>query len=115
MRYLSVEPKDGTNTFGSEMGAITCGGRAYLRCSCRPRINLFPETATILLGRDVTGLPMNPLTRKVVIPLAPRECHRVSAPLEAIYVIAAAKPSVRRVAIRRLTRRQALVEILRNT
>lgn len=80
-----------------------------------PRIKLFPEMAKALLGRDLTGLPMNPLTRKLVIPLEPGESQTTAVPLQVIYVLSPASPRVRRVTIRRLTQRQALLEILRNT
>lgn len=52
------------------------------------RIKLFPEIAQRLLGEHVRGTPMNPLTEKMIIPLAAGQCHSAEAPLKALYVLA---------------------------
>lgn len=80
-----------------------------------PRIKLFPEMAAALFGRDSTGFPMNPLTSKAVIPLKPHQSCSEAMPLGTIYVLAPATAGVRNATIRRLTPRQAFIELLRNT
>jgi hypothetical protein len=82
-----------------------------------PRIKLFPEMASDLLGEQSRGTPMNDLTPKLVIPLKPHQVHEAATPLKAIYVLT---PPVRRapserVTIRRLSQRKAFVALLRNT
>lgn len=82
-----------------------------------PRIKLFPEMARRVLGRRFRGTPMNPLTRKRVIPLPLNGETPSAAPLRAIYVL---RPADRRaprgrIAIRRLSPRRACLELLRNT
>lgn len=80
-----------------------------------PRIKLFPEVARRLFGRRLGGAPMNPLTPKQVIPLPPN--GKTSAPLGAIYVLRPPDRDARgqRIVIRRLSARQACLELLRNT
>jgi hypothetical protein len=82
-----------------------------------PRIKLFPEIASVFLGSQVMGTPMNPLTRKLVIPLDRPLAHQDVAPLKALYVLT--RPSRRarggRVAIRRLAPRPGFIALLRNS
>jgi len=84
-----------------------------------PRIKLFPEIAKTLLGERGTGTPMNSLTPKLVIPLGEekiRVWQGVSI-LKAIYVLKPPTDGARgsRVTIRRLSPRQAFIELLKNT
>ncbi|MBI3454389.1 MAG: hypothetical protein HY002_01190 [Candidatus Rokubacteria bacterium] len=83
------------------------------------RIKLFPGVARRLFGERVAGIPMNPLTRKLVIPLVPAGARAASGatPLRAIYVLRSPDPRrrVRRITIRPLAPRQACLALLRNT
>ena len=82
-----------------------------------PRIKLFPEVATALLGSHVNGTPMNPDTPKLVIPLNPHQSVHIAKPLKAIYVL---RPTTKdaqsqRVTIRTLSQRQAFLNLTANT
>lgn len=92
-------------------------GDRYIVHPGMPRIKLFPEVARSLLGEGVRGRPMNNTTPKLVIPLAGRQRHAAPAPLRALYVIRpprSGRPR-KRVTIRRLSQRQAFLELTRNT
>ncbi|MEO5739414.1 MAG: hypothetical protein ABIS29_02335, partial [Vicinamibacterales bacterium] len=81
-----------------------------------PRVKLYPGIAKIIFGARVTGLSLEPLTPKLIIPLDEHRSQRTPVPLRAIYVLrppGARTPS--RVAIRRLSHRSAFIEIVRNT
>jgi hypothetical protein len=82
-----------------------------------PRIKLFPEIARAVLGETVNGIPMNPLTPKLIIPLTPDQRCESPVPLRAIYVLS--PPSrVRKskgLALRRLSQRRAFLALLQNT
>ena len=82
-----------------------------------PRIKLFPEVAEQFLGKQVRGTPMNPRTRKLVIPLDALQAYSCAAPLAAIYVLGAParQSGGSRITIRRLSRRGAFIALLRNT
>lgn len=81
-----------------------------------PRIKLFPEIARNLLGEQVTGVPMNPLTRKLVIPLDRHQSHQAAVPLKTLYVLTRPKARARseRVTLRRLSQRGAFLALLKN-
>ena len=84
-----------------------------------PRIKLFPEVARYLLGERAAGVPMNNCTPKMVIPLEGngRAPIKKTAPLRSVYILA--PPPVRShrrdVVIRNLSRRNACIQLLRNT
>lgn len=82
-----------------------------------PRVKLFPNVARCFLGDIASGVPMNGLTRKLVLPLGPKQRHGRSAPLRAIYVLAAPREVYRKQRIRviPLSPRQTLIELVRNT
>jgi hypothetical protein len=84
-----------------------------------PRIKLFPGVAKSLLGDQVAGTPMNNLTPKLVIPLGEEKIRvwQGVSPLKAIYVLKPPTDGARgsRVTIRRLSPRQAFIELLKNT
>ncbi len=99
--------------------AVEEGGRAFLAHPGPPRIKLFPGMARRLLGTRATGVRMNSLTPKLVIPLAGRGkmFWGQAAPLKAIYALT--PPSRRgpgdRIAIRPLSPRRACVALLQST
>lgn len=81
-----------------------------------PRIKLFPEIARLLLGDQIQGVPMNPATPKLIIPLRPAQVSD-PAPLHALYVLRPPRPHSPRqgIRIRDLSPRAAYLELLRNT
>jgi hypothetical protein len=81
------------------------------------RIKLFPQIAARLLGARRAGMPMNPQTSKLVIPLADGEYCGDSVPLKAIYALRppAGRSAGRRIAIRALPLRRACIELIANT
>lgn len=82
-----------------------------------PRIKLFPAMAGRFLGRQVAGVPMNPETRKLVMPLLPGQLCSKPVLLKAIYVLQSPRESWRKqsIRLRPLDPRQAFVELLKNT
>ena len=81
-----------------------------------PRVKLYPEIARRIFGTQVKGLQFEWLTPKLIIPLDGGRAQSAPVPLKAIYVLTAPRrraPAALR--IRRLTRRQAFMEIVRNT
>jgi len=82
-----------------------------------PRIKLFPAIAARLLGRRRSGVPMNPDTRKLILPLAHSEHCDTAVPLAAIYVLRppASRPASTRAVIRTLSPRQACLKLIANT
>jgi hypothetical protein len=81
------------------------------------RIKLFPEIAGVLLGKTVNGVPMNPLTPKLIIPLTSDRDWEAPTPLRAIYVLSnpMRRPSPKGITIRRLSQRRAFLALLKNT
>lgn len=79
-----------------------------------PRLKLFPEMARRFLpGPPAT--PMNPSTRKLVVPLRKEQYWNRPASLERIYAIASPRARARSIRVRRLSRRQAFLTLTRNT
>jgi hypothetical protein len=78
-----------------------------------PRIKLFPDLARKFLGDAVTGVPMNPHTHKLILPLKHSQVCTHVLPVGAIYALA--PPSDVRdndVHIAPMNRRQAFLTIL---
>ncbi len=93
-------------------------GHRFVAYPGPPRIKLFPDIASNLLGERANGTPMNNQTPKLVIPLDQDEAvpPEGALPLKAIYVL---KPPVStrgpRITIRLLSARRAFVELITNT
>jgi hypothetical protein len=81
------------------------------------RIKLFPEIARSLLGDRAVGTPMNPFTRKLIIPLDPGLSFSKSAALKTLFVLRPPNPRSpgKQVTIRRLSPRQAFLALTENT
>jgi hypothetical protein len=80
------------------------------------RIKLFPEAAKALLCRNFRGVPMNPSTDKLVIPLSIESAAARPVPLKALYILNPPKSSKHdRVQIRVLNERQACLSLIENT
>ena len=81
-----------------------------------PRVKLYPEIARRIFGDQVKGLHFEWLTPKLIIPLDGDRAQALPVPLKAIYVLTAPRrraPAGLR--IRRMTPRQAFMEMVRNT
>jgi hypothetical protein len=96
---------------------ITEADRRFIAHPGPPRIKLFPEIAKTFLGEGIAGVPMNPKTTKLVIPLASRLSAQTAAPLQAIYALRPPLRGVRRkrITIRPLSQRRACLELIANT
>jgi hypothetical protein len=81
-----------------------------------PRVKLYPSIAAVIFGPRVRGLRLESLTPKLIIPLGERRSQRTPVPLKAIYVLTPPEARVpRRVSTKRLSPREAFVELVRNT
>lgn len=96
---------------------ITEEDRRFMAHPGPPRIKLFPDIAKTLLGEQVLGMPMNPTTSKLVIPLAHKQSAHAAAPLRAIYMLRPPTTDVplTRVTITPLSQRRACLDLLANT
>lgn len=80
------------------------------------RIKLMPALAHRLLGAQARGVPMNPLTSKLIIPLRAQQHHATPVPLGAVYALRPRCPGRREnVAIRRLPPAEAWRELTAGT
>jgi hypothetical protein len=91
--------------------------RRFLAYPSFPRIKLFPEMARALLGDSINGVPMNPFTPKLIIPLSPDRSCQKAVSLEAFFVLRPprAKHAVDSISIRTLRSRGALLALMKNT
>jgi hypothetical protein len=82
-----------------------------------PRIKLFPGVGRLFLGRATCGVPMNPNTGKLVIPLEQRQAFSRPLPLRGIYALAPPCEArrTRHIRIEPLPRRDAFMALVRNT
>jgi hypothetical protein len=82
------------------------------------RIKLFPRMARSVLRSGAAGTPLSSETLKLLIPLGESQTAGAAVPLRAVYVLARPRSPAggrSRVTIRRLAKRRACVELLRNT
>jgi hypothetical protein len=81
-----------------------------------PRIKLFAHVAQRFLGRS-DGVRMNPESEKLVFALDAEQAALAPSPLRAIYVLRspAGQSSARKITIRTLRARQAVMALIRNT
>jgi len=82
-----------------------------------PRIKVFPEIAHRFLQTTANGVPMNNLTRKMVLPLASGQYHGRAAALRAIYVLAPPRSVHRkqRLRVAPMSPRETFIELVRGT
>ena len=89
-------------------------GRDLLAYPGMPRIKLFPEMCGSMF-QGCEGTPMNRWTRKTIFALKAQQ-HQVSAiPLRMLYVLSPPEKQPRKVTLRRMSERQALLSVLKNT
>ena len=89
-------------------------GQRMLAYPGPPRIKLFPELAQRFLPDAASGVPMNPHTRKLVIPLNQDRACGTSVPLAAVYALASPDKMAgeRNIRITALSLREAFLRIL---
>jgi hypothetical protein len=78
------------------------------------RIKLFPQAARRLLGGECTGVPMNPATHKLVIPLPHRLFQSEPVRLRVLYILEGLGSRRGTIQIRRLSQGRAFVEMLKS-
>lgn len=80
-----------------------------------PRIKLFPETARLLLKNKLSGTPMTPEAQKWILSLPAGHIQKNTLPLQAVFVLPspAQKKRTRTIGIRKLSSREAAVEVLK--
>lgn len=91
----------------SPQGVVACPGP--------PRLKLFRRPARRLLGGETIGVPMNPDTKKLVVPLAPHRTVDRSVRLRALYVLESRGHKARSIDIEPIESRAAFLEILKST
>ena len=89
-------------------------GQQMLAYPGPPRIKLFPELAQRFLPDAASGVPMNPDTRKLVIPLNQDRACGTGVPLAAFYALASPDKMAaeRNIRITALSPREAFLRIL---
>lgn len=81
-----------------------------------PRIKLFPEMAQSCLGDGLCGVPMNPQTNKLIIPLDESRVSFGARPVGAIYALAPPdEVTQRELRIAPISEREAFVNLLAST
>jgi len=93
---------------------LSIGRDGFLAHPGPPRIKLFPDIARTVLGPHASGTPVAPTTLKLVIPLRGRDAAPAAAPLKTIYMLSAPERRPSGIAIRRMSKRQACLALLRN-
>jgi hypothetical protein len=79
-----------------------------------PRIKLFPEQASSILGHDTGGISLNRHTTKLIVPLGTSRYHRGAVPIRAIYVLSPpAHTSTRTITLEELSGRGAFLDLTR--
>lgn len=123
------ESGDGKSTLGAlfvhggcplltdDMLVLTAEHDQFLAHAGPPRIKLYRGIANHIFGNTYRGMPMNPVTEKLVIPLTDEQVVRQPRPLGAIYLIREDRGGRRRhrPLIRRLSPAGALPRILAAT
>jgi len=79
------------------------------------RLKLSPPVARRLLGAQANGCRLNPLTKKLAVPLRPDQHAAGPLRLAALVVLRVPRPSSRAVVLRRLAARASWEELTRNT
>ncbi len=82
-----------------------------------PRLKLFPRIAHRILSTTAGAVPMNAMSRKLVLPLDASRYNSRPAPLRAIYVLTAPRQvhKKQRIRLGRLSTRECFIAMVRNT
>jgi hypothetical protein len=104
----------GDRLLTDDLLVLRATGRRMLAYPGPPRIKLFPELARRFLADEATGVPMNPDTRKLVIPLNQDRACGAGVPLAAVYALASPDKMAgeRNIRITALSPREAFLRIL---
>jgi hypothetical protein len=109
--------RDGFRLVTDDMLVLTPVQDGYLAHAGPPRLKLYRGIANRIFGGSDRGVPMNPVTEKMIIPLDEAQTVRDSTSLRAVYLIR--KPDerhpARRPCIRRLSPARAFPRILAAT
>jgi hypothetical protein len=100
-----------------DMLVVTPDNEQFLAHPGPPRLKLYQEMADRILPEGYQGVPMNPVTRKLIIPLDAQRSVRQAGPLRALYAISAARRDRRPnpPAIRQLSPGRAFPRVLAAT
>ena len=100
-----------------DMLVLTANRRGFLAHPGPPRIKLYREIANRIFGDAYRGVPMNPVTEKLIVPLNDRQALQQAFPLGALYLISEERGGGRpvRPVIRRLSPARAFPRILAGT
>jgi hypothetical protein len=79
--------RDGFKLITDDMLVLTHEGDACLAHAGPPRIKLYREIADRIFGGAAAGIPMNPLTDKLIMPLTDEQVVRQPAATRALYLI----------------------------
>ena len=92
-------------------------GRQVLAYPGPPRIKLLPKTTNRFLGDAKTIFPMNPRTRKLVVPLRRGRACSVATPIAAFYLLPSPDETAigSNISITTLSRREAFWRLLAST
>ena len=92
-------------------------GKGFYAFPGPPRIKLYPNISKQLLGRQARGIPMNPRTKKQIIPLTAFQHTENPTPLRALYILRQPPTgsSTKRIALRRLSVGRAMLYLISNT
>jgi hypothetical protein len=107
---------DGHRLLTDDLLLIRCMGAVCDAQPGPPRIKLFPAIARRFLGGSAAGVPMNELTKKLVLPLDTRQ-QSGGVPLRAVYVLSPPHSARReqKIALAPLSARQTFIELVRHT
>lgn len=103
---------NGWRLLADDMLVLTPDGEGFLAYPGPPRIKLYRDNALSIFGDTFSGVPMNPLTDKLIIPLGEAETRPV--PLRALYILGGEHEQIsgETPAIRRLSPAEAFPRLL---
>jgi hypothetical protein len=106
--------RDGLKLITDDMLVLTHEGDGWLAHAGPPRIKLYREMADRVFGDRYHGVPMNPVTDKLILPLSDSQTVRHASPLTALYLIQEDRSHrpLRRPSIRTLSPARAFPGIL---
>lgn len=107
--------RQGDRLVTDDMLVLTPAGAGFLAHPGPPRMKLYRHIKDHLFGDCHPGMPMNPQTKKLVIPLDAAQTIRQAQPLVHLYLVAPGRHGVTAPAIDRLSLSDALPGILANT